>query len=82
MVINGIAMCKIHHAAYGADIFGIKPDYEVGFRADVMTELDGPTLRYTLQEIDGSRIQLPIRLAAHPNPELLEVRLQRFQEAS
>jgi putative restriction endonuclease len=82
VVTNGIAMCKIHHAAYDADIFGINPKYEVGVRPDVMKELDGPTLRYTLQEIDGSKIQLPTRRAAHPNPELLEVRWQRFQEAS
>ena len=82
VVTNGIAMCKIHHAAYDADIFGINPKYEVGVRPDVMKELDGPTLRYTLQEIDGQRIQLPTRRAAHPNPELLEVRWQRFQEAS
>jgi hypothetical protein len=47
-----------------------------------MKELDGPTLRYTLQEIDGSKIQLPIRRAAYPNPDLLEVRWERFQEAS
>jgi len=82
VVTNGIAMCKIHHAAYDADIFGINPRYQVGVRPDVMKELDGPTLRYTLQEIDGQRIQLPTRRAAHPNPELLEVRWQRFQEAS
>jgi len=55
---------------------------EVGVRPDVMKELDGPTRRYTLQEFDGSRIQLPARRAAHPNPELLEIRWQRFKEAS
>jgi putative restriction endonuclease len=82
VVTNGIAMCKIHHAAYDADIFGIDPKYQVGVRPDVMKELDGPTLRYTLQEIDGQKIQLPNRRAAHPNPQLLEVRWQRFQEAS
>ena len=75
-------MCKIHHAAYDADIFGIDPKYKVGVRRDVMEELDGPTLRYTLQEINGSQIELPARQSARPNPELLEVRWQRFQEAS
>jgi putative restriction endonuclease len=75
-------MCKIHHAAYDVDIFGIDPTYKVGVREDVMKELDGPTLRYTLQEINGSKIDLPPRRAARPNPELLEVRWQRFQEAS
>jgi putative restriction endonuclease len=82
VVTNGIAMCKIHHAAYDVDIFGISPDYKVGVRADVLAEIDGPTLRYTLQEIDGSPIQLPSRRVARPNPELLEVRWNRFKEAS
>src|SRR5580704_8460609 len=82
IVTNGIAMCKIHHAAYDADIFGIDPAYKVGVRPDVMKEIDGPTLRHTLQEINGSKIELPPRRAARPNPDLLEVRWQRFQEAS
>jgi putative restriction endonuclease len=82
VVTNGIAMCKIHHAAYDADIFGIDPTYKVGVRPDVMKELDGPTLRYTLQEINGSHIELPVRRTARPNPELLDIRWQRFQEAS
>ena len=82
VITNGIAMCKIHHAAYDADIIGIDPMYKVGVRPDVMTELDGPTLRYTLQEINGSQIELPTRHSARPNPELLVVRWQRFQEAS
>jgi putative restriction endonuclease len=82
VVTNGIAMCKIHHAAYDVDIFGISPDYKVGVRADVLAEIDGPTLRYTLQEINGSKIQLPSRATARPNQELLARRWQRFQEAS
>ena len=82
MVTNGIAMCKIHHAAYDVDIFGISPDYKVGVRADVLAEIDGPTLRYTLQEINGSTIELPTRVAARPNPALLDRRWQRFREAS
>jgi putative restriction endonuclease len=82
IVTNGIAMCKIHHAAYDVDIFGISPDYKVGVRPDVLHEIDGPTLRYTLQAIDGSKIQLPKKPAARPDPELLAVRWQRFREAS
>jgi putative restriction endonuclease len=82
VVTNGIAMCKIHHAAYDVDIFGISPDYKVGVREDVLREIDGPTLRYTLQEIDGSTIQLPAKVAARPDRELLDGRWQRFQKAS
>jgi putative restriction endonuclease len=82
VVTNGISMCKIHHAAYDADIFGISPDYRVGVRPDVMKEIDGPTLRYTLQAINGSRIDLPRRQAAKPDPEALDVRWKQFLDAS
>jgi putative restriction endonuclease len=82
VVTNGIAMCKIHHAAYDVDIFGISPDYKVGVRSDVLAEVDGPTLKHPLQEINGSTIQLPTRPAARPDRELLGARWQRFQEAS
>jgi putative restriction endonuclease len=82
VVTNGISMCKIHHAAYDADIFGIDPKYRVGVRPDVMEEIDGPTLRYTLQAINGSEIELPKRRAARPDPELLDVRWKQFLDAS
>jgi putative restriction endonuclease len=82
VVTNGIAMCKIHHAAYDVDIFGIDPSYRVAVRTDVLTEVDGPTLRYTLQAIDGSTLGLPASTAARPSRELLEIRWNRFQQAS
>jgi putative restriction endonuclease len=82
VVTNGIAMCKIHHAAYDVDIFGISPDYKVGVRPDVLQEADGPTLRYTLQEINGSAIQLPAKHSARPDRELLNHRWQKFLHAS
>jgi putative restriction endonuclease len=82
VVTNGISMCKIHHAAYDADIFGIDPQYRVGVRRDVMEEIDGPTLRYTLQAIDGSEIDLPKRRAAKPDPEALDIRWKQFLDAS
>jgi hypothetical protein len=47
-----------------------------------MQELDGPTLRYTLQAIDGSTIARPSRKAAWPDPEFLAARWRRFREAS
>jgi putative restriction endonuclease len=56
VVTNGIAMCKIHHAAYDVDIFSISPTYRVGVRPDVLNEIDGPTLRHTLQAINDRRI--------------------------
>lgn len=82
VVTNGIAMCKLHHAAYDADIFGITPTYRIGVRTDVMSEVDGPTLRYSLQGIDGQVLTLPRSRAARPDRELLELRWSRFRESA
>ncbi|MGN6597670.1 MAG: HNH endonuclease, partial [Actinomycetes bacterium] len=39
---NGLALCKIHHAAFDTGILGIRPDLLVQIRADILEELDGP----------------------------------------
>jgi putative restriction endonuclease len=54
VVPNGLALCKIHHAAYDRNILGIRPEYTVEIRADILLEVDGPMLRHGLQELNGS----------------------------
>ena len=44
-VRNGMALCKIHHAALDAHILGIRPDHVVEIRADLLHEVDGPMLK-------------------------------------
>jgi putative restriction endonuclease len=82
VVTNGIAMCKIHHAAYDTDIIGVDPAYRVLVRSDVLHEADGPVLRHALQALHGSRLGLPRQRLAHPDPDLLAERFERFQQAS
>ncbi len=82
VVPNGIAMCKIHHAAYDADMLGVAPDYRVTIRSDLLGETDGPTLRHTLQELDGTRLEVPRQRAARPDRDLLAERFERFRRAS
>lgn len=81
VVPNGVAMCAIHHRAFDADVFGIRPDYVVHVRDDVLKEHDGPTLQHTLQGIHGEKMLLPRQRAARPDPLLLEERYERFREA-
>ena len=80
IVPNGIALCKLHHAAFDRFFLSVRPDYTIEIRRDVMLETDGPMLKHGLQGIHGQRIQLPTRIALHPSPELLEQRHQRFLE--
>jgi putative restriction endonuclease len=82
VVENGMALCKLHHAAFDRHILGIRPDLKVVIRQDVLEEVDGPMLRHGLQEFHGLDLMvLPTRLAERPSPSFLEQRWTRFTEA-
>lgn len=78
VVPNGLAMCKIHHAAYDRQIIGVRPDYVVEVRSDILVEVDGPMLRHGLQDVHGWRLELPARLADQPDRHLLAQRYHAF----
>jgi putative restriction endonuclease len=80
-VANGLALCKLHHAAFDALLLGIRPDYLVEVRRDVLEEEDGPMLRHGLQGIHRSRIHHPRREDLRPDPRLLGVKFERFLAA-
>ncbi|MEZ5170992.1 MAG: HNH endonuclease [Acidimicrobiia bacterium] len=81
VVPNGLALCKIHHAAFDAELLGISPDYEVVIRPDVLGETDGPTLRHALQGMHETLIAVPKKKAAQPDRELLAERFDSFRKA-
>ncbi len=78
-VSNGIALCKIHHAAYDRHILGIRPDLVVELRVDILNEIDGPMLKYGLQEFHGAKLSTPRRMELQPNPKFLEERYSLFR---
>ncbi len=81
-VRNGLALCKIHHAAFDADILGISPDRVVAIRTDLLHEVDGPMLRHGLQEHHGERLRVvPAARTERPDRELLALRYERFRAA-
>jgi putative restriction endonuclease len=82
VVTNGLAMCKIHHAAYDADIIGIRPDHVAEVRADVLAESDGPMLEHGLKELQGTTIHVPRSAIKRPARDALEHRYERFRTAS
>lgn len=81
VVENGIALCKLHHAAYDRNILGIRPDLEVEIRFDILEETDGPMLVHGLQEFQGRRILVPRRTTDRPNPDFLLERYEEFRRA-
>lgn len=81
-VRNGLALCKIHHAAFDANILGIRPDLVVAIRDDLLHEIDGPMLRHGLQERHGERLRVvPTAKRERPDRELLEARFEQFRAA-
>jgi putative restriction endonuclease len=80
VVTNGMALCKIHHAAYDRRILGVRPDLVVEIRADLLAEIDGPMLRHGLQERHGQPLMtVPRRRAERPDAELLAVSYAEFR---
>lgn len=82
VVPNGLALCKIHHAAYDANVLGIRPDYLVQIHHRLLAEIDGPMLRHGLQaHHDQPLMRLPHRRSDRPDPDRLAHRYHQFQAA-
>ena len=83
VVPNGLAMCKIHHAAFDSKIMGIRPDdLSLHIRQDILDEVDGPMLRHGLQDMHGRRLmKLPSVRSARPDELRLQARYQEFLSA-
>lgn len=81
-VSNGLALCKIHHAAYDNNILGIRPDHVVEIRTDILKEKDGPMLRHGLQEMDGLSLSVPRMRRDRPDSAAIEHRYEEFRKSA
>jgi putative restriction endonuclease len=82
VIPNGLALCKLHHAAFDSYIIGVTPDLEVKVRIDVLQEIDGPMLQHGLQGFQDRRIHVPRAEHLKPNRDFLAERYDRFKKAS
>ena len=82
VVNNGISLCKIHHAAFDNNILGINENYRIEVRQDILEEVDGPMLKYGLQEFHHKKIILPRSKKLYPEKEYIINRYQRFLKSS
>lgn len=81
VVTNGLALCKLHHAAFDRYFLGVRPDYIVQVREDLLDETDGPTLVHGIQALHGTRIAAPRRPTQQPDQHFLEIRYEIFRRA-
>ncbi len=78
-VVNGLALCTIHHAAYDRNLLGIDGDGVVHISARLLGETDGPMLSEGLQRFHREAIVMPQRPADRPDPERLDWRFAAFR---
>jgi putative restriction endonuclease len=81
VVPNGLSLCKIHHAAYDADLLGVRPNLLVEVAPRLLRESDGPMLTYGLQSMHMAELLIPRERAAQPDRMRLEVRYEQFKAA-
>ena len=81
IIPNGLALCKIHHAAFDNNFIGINSDYVIKIRTDLLTETDGPMLRYGIQSLNNAKLILPPNKLHWPDKERLERRYSAFLKA-
>ncbi len=80
VVSNGLALCRLHHGAFDRFFVGVRPDYVIQVRPDILEEEDGPTLKHAIQGLHGQSINVPRRREDRPDPARLEARYERFLE--
>ena len=81
-VVNGLALCAIHHLAFDRNVLGIDPDSVVHIARRLLDDTDGPMLRTGLQGFHGAPIALPRRAEDRPDRSRLEARFSRFTQAA
>jgi putative restriction endonuclease len=81
-VVNGIALCAIHHVAYDRNLMGIDPTGLVHISGRLLRGADGPMLRTGLQGFHEAQINQPARALDRPDPQRLAVRFAEFQSAA
>jgi putative restriction endonuclease len=82
VVSNGLALCQLHHGAFDRFFIGVKPDYTIVVRPDLLLEKDGPTLKHAIQALHGQAISVPRNQDLKPSEELLATRYDQFLEAA
>lgn len=80
---NGLALCKLHHAAYDTNLLGIDGDRRIHVRRDLLDEVDGPLLESGIKGFHSAPLRvLPRAANEHPDRDRLAERFEHFAKAS
>ncbi len=77
-VSNGIALNRLHHRAYDADLIGIDPEYRIHIGTALTSIKDGPLLENGILSFDGHKLNLPRNKNSWPDVDYLNRRFENF----
>ncbi|WP_239014729.1 HNH endonuclease [Archangium violaceum] len=80
VVPNGLALCRLHHGVFDADLMGIRPDGVIELSKAVLATQDGPTLEHAVKVFQGQHLHMPRRREDQPGRHFLEQRYARFRQ--
>jgi putative restriction endonuclease len=78
VIPNGLALSKLHHAAFDTHLIGIDPEYRIHVSERLLSLKDGPQLE-ALKQLDGGMIMRPARKRDYPDRERLALRFETFR---
>jgi putative restriction endonuclease len=78
-VRNGLALCRLHHGAFDANLLGIRPNGQIEIAQTLLEARDGPTLEHGIKSFHGKLLHLPRREDERPRKDYLEERYEQFR---
>jgi putative restriction endonuclease len=81
LVINGLPLSKVHHAAFDSHLIGVDADRRVHVSRRLLDLNDGPVLE-SLKSLEGAILRAPRRARDAPDPDRLAERFRLFRQAA
>jgi putative restriction endonuclease len=82
MLLNGLALFKIHHAAVNNHLIGIDLDGRGHVSKRLLMLHDGPLLEQSLKGIAGGQTRAPRRQEDRPDRDRLAARFEQFRRTA
>lgn len=80
-VPNGLALCRLHHGAFDAELLGIRPDGVIQVSRQLLEARDGPTLELAVKSFHERPLERPAHPLDWPKQDYLEARYEQFLAA-
>ena len=78
LVINGLPLSKLHHAAFDANLIGIDPDFRIHISEMLLSMNDGPLFEQGIKAVAGRTLRPPVRAKDLPDRDRLAQRFAMY----